>query len=123
MKYKAITEKIIGAGMEVHRRLGNGFQELIYQRALEIELKNNSIAFQREYELDVVYKSFTIGTRRVDFLVENYIMVELKAQLSLEPVHLAQVKNYLEASELEIALLLNFGNTKLYFNRIYNNKK
>jgi GxxExxY protein len=121
MKYQEITQKIIGASMEVHRILGNGFQEVIYQRALEIELGNVGLHFQREYEMDIFYKGERIGGRRVDFFVEDCIMVELKALIVLEDVHLAQAMNYLEAYNMEIGLLINFGSKSLQFKRVHNN--
>ena len=122
MKYEGITRKIIGAAMKVHSILGNGFQEVIYQRALAIEMRQNALYFEREKEMPIFYNTEQIGTRRVDFFVENCIMVELKAILVLEPVHFVQAKNYLEAYNMEIGLLINFGNCSLEFKRIYNNK-
>ena len=122
LKYKEITEKIIGASMKVHAALGNGFQEVIYQRALEIELKESGLEFAREFNMPVFYKERIIGERRVDFLVEGVISVELKAILQLEPVHFAQARNYLEAYNLEIGLLINFGSTSLEFKRLQNPK-
>ena len=122
LKYKVITEKIIGASMKVHAALGNGFQEVIYQRALEIELKESGLEFAREFNMPVFYKERMIGERRVDFLVEGVISVELKAILLLEPVHFAQARNYLEAYNLEIGLLINFGSTSLEFKRLQNPK-
>lgn len=121
-KYSDITERVIGCAMEVHNMLGNGFQEVIYQRALEYEMKLNGLHFVREFEMPVMYKELQIGTRRVDFLVEDKISVELKALIELEKVHLAQAINYLEAYNLEIGLLLNFGNTRLQFHRLENKK-
>jgi|SRR5690606_565510 len=121
-KYSELTGKIIGCAMEVHNILGNGFQEVIYQRALSLEFTLSNIAHEREYEMPVFYKESHIGTRRVDFLVENNISVELKALIRLEPVHLAQAINYLEAYNLEVGLLINFGNTKLEFHRLQNKK-
>ncbi len=121
-KYSALTEKIIGCAMEVHKTLGNGFQEVIYQRALEIELSKSNIIFQREFEMPILYKGEFIGTRRADFLIENVISVEIKAIIKLEDVHLAQAINYLEAYNLEVGLLINFGAKKLEFKRVYNNK-
>lgn len=118
-----ITEKIIGCAMRVHSALGNGFQEVIYQRALEMEMYDNGIKFGREISIPVHYKNRQIGERRVDFLVENIICVELKALVNLEKVHLAQAKNYLEAFNLEVGLLLNFGSISLEFRRIENVKK
>ena len=101
--------------MEVHRTLGNGFQEVIYQRALEIEMAGQGLAFSREHEMDIFYKGVRIGNRRVDFFVENKVMVEIKALIQLEDVHLAQAINYLEAYGLEVGLLLNFGARSLQF--------
>ena len=113
-----LTGKIIGCAMEVHRVLGNGFQEVIYQRALAIELKNNGIDFSREHEMEIFYKGEHIGQRRVDFFAEGRVMVELKAVVQLEDVHLAQAINYLEAYGLHIGLLINFGNRSLQFKRV-----
>ncbi|MEP7269804.1 MAG: GxxExxY protein [Saprospiraceae bacterium] len=113
-----LTGKIIGCAMEVHRILGNGFQEVIYQRALEIEMSNQGLEFSREHEMEIHYKGENIGLRRVDFFVEGKIMLELKAVVQLEDVHLAQAINYLEAYGLDIGLLVNFGNTSLQFKRV-----
>jgi GxxExxY protein len=113
-----LTGKIIGCCMEVHRVLGNGFQEVIYQRALAIEFKRQSISFSREHEMAIFYKDQHIGTRRADFFVEGKVMVELKARIHLEDVHLAQAINYLEAYGLEIGLLINFGARSLVFKRV-----
>lgn len=121
-KYKEITEKIIGASMKVHSALENGFQEVIYQRALEIELEESNLRFAREFNMPIFCKSKTIGERRVDFLVEDKIAIELKAILKLEPVHFAQARNYLEAYNLEIGLLINFGSISLEFKRLQNPK-
>ncbi len=121
-KYSELTGRIIGCAMEVHNALGNGFQEVIYQRALEYEMELQKIACSREFEMPIHYKQKHIGTRRVDFLVENIISVELKATTKVEPVHLAQAINYLEAYNLEIGLLINFGNMKLEFHRLQNKK-
>lgn len=119
-KYSDLTSKIIGLAMEVHRQLGNGFQEVIYQRALEIEFRNNGILFSREHEMPVYYKEQQIGLRRVYFLVENTVSVELKAIIDLQEVHLAQAINYLEAYDLEVGLLINFGANSLQFKRLSN---
>ena len=121
-KYSELTGKIIGCAMTVHSNLRNGFQEVIYQRALEIEMADQGILFQREYEMPIHYKGQKIGTRRVDFLVEDVVSVELKAIIQLEKVHLAQALNYLEAYNLEIGLLLNFGSDSLEFKRLRNKK-
>ncbi|MCH5721333.1 GxxExxY protein [Niabella hibiscisoli] len=121
-KYSDITSEIIKCAMAVHSSLGNGFQEVIYQRALGIEMGLCGISFHREYEMPIYYRDHHIGTRRVDFLVNNLISVELKAVKSLENVHFAQAINYLEAYNLEIGLLINFGETSLCFKRLTNKK-
>ncbi len=120
MKYEAITHKIIGAAMKVHSSLGNGFREVIYQRALAIEMKKQSLGFKREMEMAIFYDGVEIGTRRVDFFVEDQVMVELKALIRLENVHLAQAMNYCQAYGLPIGLLINFGSKSLEFKRVYN---
>jgi GxxExxY protein len=120
LKHKDITEKIIGAAFEVHSFLGNGFQEVIYQRALAWELGQRKLAFAREIEQDIYYKDLPqpIGTRRADFVVEGKVLVELKAKIQLEDVHLAQTLNYLKAYKLEVGLLINFGSKSLTFKRL-----
>ena len=122
MMYEELTRRIIGCAMEVHKRLGNGFQEVIYQRALAIEMNLNKLQFAREMEMPIYYRDIEIGTRRVDFFVAGKIMVELKALIKLEDVHLAQAMNYLEAYKMEIGLLINFGAKSLEFKRVHNNK-
>ena len=122
MKYQDITQKIIGASMEVHRILGNGFQEVIYQRALAIEMDLAGIEFKREFEMPIFYRNQQIGTRRVDFFVDNKVSVEIKAISVLDNSHFAQAINYLEAYNLEIGLLINFGETSLKFKRLENKK-
>lgn len=118
-----LTGRIIGCAMKVHNALGNGFQEVIYQRALEIEMEKQGLPFEREQEMDIHYEGIKIGIRRVDFLVAEQVMVELKAISRLENVHLAQGLNYLEAYGLEIGLLLNFGANRLEFKRLINQHK
>lgn len=108
--------------MKVHSALGNGFQEIIYQRALEIEMRYEGLCFEREKEMEIFYRDEIIGNRRADFFVENEIMVELKAIVSLENVHLAQAMNYLEAYNMRTGLLINFGGPRLAFNRLTNKK-
>jgi GxxExxY protein len=120
MKHEEITHKIIGCAMKVHSTLGNGFQEVIYQRALAIEMEKQGLGFQREMEMSIYYEVIHIGTRRVDFFVEENIMVELKALIKLEEVHLAQAMNYCQAYNLPIGLLINFGAKSLEFKRVYN---
>ena len=116
--HSELTGKIIGCAMEVHKALGNGFQEVIYQRALEIEMSQQGLRFSREHEMQIFYKGFEVGTRRVDFFVEDKIMVEIKALTQLEDVHLAQAINYLEAYGLDVGLLINFGAPSLQFKRV-----
>ena len=106
--------------MKVHTTLGNGFQEVIYQRALAIEMIKQKLSFEREMEMDIFYEGEHIGTRRVDFFVEGKIMVELKALIKLEDVHLAQAMNYCQAYNLPIGLLINFGAKSMEYKRVYN---
>jgi len=106
--------------MKVHSTLGNGFQEVIYQRALAIEMEKQKLRFAREMKMTIFYEGIDIGTRRVDFFVENTVMVELKAVIKLEDVHLAQAMNYCQAYNLPIGLLINFGAKSLEFKRVYN---
>jgi GxxExxY protein len=122
MKHEDITHKIIGCAMEVHKTMGNGFQEVVYQRALSIEMNLQGINHEREKEMPLLYKGFDVGTRRVDFFVDEEIMVEIKAVINLEDVHLAQAMNYVEAYNMEIGLLINFGAKSLQFKRVHNNK-
>jgi len=117
-----LTGEIIGSAMEVHRHLGNGFPEFMYQRALAIEFSLRGINFKREASIDVFYKGEKIGSRQPEFIVEQQVIVELKAMLSLENRHIVQALNYLEAYRLEIGLLINFGAPSLEFRRIVNNK-
>ena len=105
--------------MKVHSTLGNGFQEVIYQRAMAIEMNKQELSYQREMEMNIYYDSINIGSRRVDFFVQDVIMVELKATIRLEEVHLAQAMNYCQAYKLPIGLLINFGAKSLEFKRVY----
>lgn len=120
MKYQDITKKIIGASFDVHSFLGNGFQEVIYQRALSHEFQKAGLSFQREIEQQIYYKDVPkpIGTRRADFVVENKVLVEIKAVIELEDVHIAQALNYLKAYKLEVGLLINFGSKSMTFKRL-----
>jgi GxxExxY protein len=122
-KHAELTGRIIGCAMQVHRVLGNGFQEVIYQRALALEMEQQGLGFQREFEMPIFYREQNIGTRRVDFLVQEWVLVELKAIIRLEEVHLAQAKNYLEAFRLEVGLLLNFGAPSLEVKRLVHTLK
>ena len=121
-KHSELTGRIIGCAMEIHRALGAGFQEVIYQRALAHEFELQKILFQREHEMPVYYKQKQVGKRRADFLVEKTVSVELKAIIRLEDVHIAQAINYLEAYNLEIGLLINFGARSLEFRRLENRR-
>ncbi len=120
MKHEELTHKIIGCDMKVHSTLGNGFQEVIYQRAMNIEMNKQGLDSTREMEMTIYYEGVEIGTRCVDFFVEGKIMVELKAIIKLEEVHLAQAMNYCQAYNLPIGLLINFGGKSLEYKRVYN---
>lgn len=122
MNLDELTYKINGCAMKVHNTLGNGFQEVIYQRCLAIELERAGISFQRELEHSIFYDGIDVGTRRADFVVEDRVIVELKALINLEDVHLAQAKNYVVAYDKPIGLLINFGSQSLQFKKVYNPK-
>lgn len=122
MKYADLTHAIIGCAMEVHSHLGNGFREIIYQRALAHELRLRGLSFERELELPVCYKGERLGTQRVDFLIKDLICVETKAVSQLENADLTQALNYLEAYNREVGLLLNFGAPSLQYKRLLNKK-
>ena len=108
--------------MKVHNTLGNGFQEVIYQRCMAIELRKAGLDFVREKEQTIFYEDEDVGTRRADFIVEGNIMVELKALINLEDVHLAQAKNYTVAYDLPTGLLINFGAISLQYKKVFNPK-
>jgi len=121
--YNPLTHRIIGCAMRVHSLLGSGFPEVIYQRALGIELEREEVVAQREIETPIYFRGQQIGTRRVDFLVDGPangqpILLELKATTDLTDAHFAQIVNYLEAYRLPIGLLLNFGTTSLQYRRL-----
>ena len=118
-----ITQQIIGCAMEVHKQLGPGFQEVIYQRCLALEFSATGLRFGREIEYPIYYKGRKVGTRRADFIVDSRIVVELKALTALEDVHLVQAKNYVRAYNLEIGLLINFGGNRLEFKRLFSQKR
>jgi GxxExxY protein len=122
-KHTEITAKIIGCALKVHSTLGNGFQEVIYQRCLAIEMEIQGLKFSRELEMPIYYESINVGARRVDFLVEEKVIVELKAISKLEDIQFAQALNYLEAYKLETGLLINFGSKSLEFRRVSNEYK
>ena len=114
-----LTFRIIGCAMKIHATLGNGFQEVIYQRCLQLELEKEGLGFARELEMQIYYEGVEVGTRRVDFLIENQVILELKAIIKLEDVHLAQGLNYLKAYNIEKGLLINFGSRSLEVKRLY----
>lgn len=122
MEKDELTYSIIGCAMKVHNTLGNGFQEVIYQRCLAIEMNRVGISFQREVEQTIFYEEIVVGTRRADFVVENKVIVELKALISLEDVHLAQAKNYVVAYDFKNGLLINFGAISLQYKLVFNPK-
>ena len=117
-----ITYKIIGCAMKIHNTLGNGFQEVIYQRCLAIELERAGLMFGREVEQSIFYEGINVGTRRADFVVEDRVIVELKAVINLEAVHLAQAKNYVVAYDFPTGLLINFGFVSLQYKKVFNPK-
>lgn len=121
-EYNDCTDQVIGCAMRVHSTLGNGFPEVIYQRALAIELEKTGLQFIREFEMPVYYDGRQIGNRKADFFVDNEIMVELKAVITLDDAHLAQALNYLEAYNVKTGLLINFGSKSLVFKRLINRK-
>ena len=121
-KHSELTERIIGCAMKVHSTMGNGFQEVIYQRCMAIEMEKQGLFFEREKEMTIFYEGIRVGKRRVDFFVENKIMLELKAVILTEDAHLAQAINYLEAYNMEVGLLINFGARSLEFKRVQNKK-
>ncbi len=120
MVTEELTYKIIGCAMKVHNTLGNGFQEVIYQRCLAIELSKSGLSFEREKDQIIYYEDVKVGTRRADFIVENCLVVEIKAIINLEDVHLAQAKNYVVAYNFSTGLLINFGAKSLQFKKIFN---
>ena len=123
MQEEELTYQIIGCAMKVHNFLGGGFQEVVYQRALAVELERSCINFKREVEFPIYYDKIEVGSRRADFIVAEKVAVELKALTALEPVHITQAKNYLEAFNLEVGLLINFGGKSLEHHRLFNSKK
>ncbi|UEG49379.1 GxxExxY protein [Ferruginibacter lapsinanis] len=123
MQQDEITYKIIGCAMKVHNTLGNGFQEVIYQRCLAIEFRNAGLNFLREKDQVIYYEGENVGTRRADFIVCDNVIVEIKASINLEDVHLAQAKNYLVAYNLPVGLLINFGAMSLQYKKVFNSKK
>jgi GxxExxY protein len=120
--FDKLTHNIIGCAMKVHNTMGSGFQEVIYQRCLAIEMHRQGLSIEREKAMNIYYEGFEVGTRRVDFLVEGQILVELKALSKIEDVHLSQAINYVEAYDLPTGLLINFGAKSLEYKRLYNKK-
>jgi GxxExxY protein len=122
MSLDELTYKINGCAMKVHNTLGNGFQEVIYQRCLALELQKAGLNFGREIEQKIFYEGIEVGKRRADFVVEKKLIVELKAVIRLEDAHLAQAKNYVVAYDFPIGLLINFGAVSLQFKKVFNAK-
>jgi GxxExxY protein len=119
----ALTSKIIAAAQEVHRFLGPGFEEVIYQRALAKELPAHGLEYEREVWMDVTYKGEKVGRKRVDFVIgddSGDVMVEIKAKSVLEPVDFVQALSYLKASGYKVGLLFNFGGERLAIKRLAN---
>ena len=121
-RFNALTHQLIGCAMTVHRMLGNGFPEVVYQRSLAIELTDTDLSFTREVDLPIFYKGESVGSRRVDFLIADTVLIELKAVSELTPSHYAQTINYLEAYQLEVGLLINFGEQSLKYKRFLKNQ-
>jgi len=121
-KHWDVTQKIIACSINVHNSIGCGFQEIIYHNALAIEFTHQHIRHRDEVDIPIFYRRIQVGTRRVDFIVDNLVMIEIKACTALLDVHFAQAINYLEASQFEIGLLINFGSEKLQIKRLYNDK-
>jgi GxxExxY protein len=120
MEKDSLIYSVIGCAMKVHNTLGNGFQEIIYQRCLAIELERTGLKFARELEQEIYYEGIYVGTRRADFIVENKLVLELKAVINLEDAHLAQAKNYVTAYNFEKGLLINFGSTSPQYKLVFN---
>jgi GxxExxY protein len=119
-KYSEITEKIIGCSLNIHKQLGNGFPEIIYHRCLEIEFNKSGLKYKTEFDIPVFYDNIEVGKRRADFIVEDVVLVELKALQNLDDYCISQVLNYLKAFKLEVGLLINFGEKSLKFKRLIN---
>lgn len=124
IKYKNEAYNIIGAALEVHKELGSGYLEPVYQEALSIEFERCGIPFEREKTLEITYKGQKLSKYYVaDFICYGNIIVELKALDELHPVHTSQVINYLKITNLELGLLINFGSHSLQHKRVLNTKK
>ena len=121
-KHSELTGKIIGCAMKVHRVIGPGFPEIIYMRCLIIELKNSGLSCEAEVERDIYYEGIKVGSRRLDLLVDNKVIVELKAVTEVEPLFYNQIINYLKIFKIEIGLLINFGNISLQYRRFANSR-
>ena len=122
MEKDELTYRIIGCAMKVHNTMGPGFQEVIYQRCLALELARSGLAFHREKEQTVYYEKIEVGTRRADFVVEEKVIIEIKALVKLEDVHIAQAKNYTVAYDFPLGLLINFGGKSLEYKLLFNPK-
>jgi GxxExxY protein len=119
-EFDLLSERIIGAAIQVHRELGPGFLESIYEEALKVELSKSQIKYETQKEIKIRYRDVDVGSHRLDMIVENQIIVELKATKDLVDVHYAQLRSYLKATGLKVGLLLNFAKPALEIKRIVN---
>lgn len=116
--FEDLTSKIIGAAINVHKELGSAYEEKIYQRALQIEFQKIGIKSIREQEVNIQYSGIEVGKKKLDFVVEHKIIIELKKADEINNVHIAQVASYLQALRLKLGLILNFGLSKLQIKRV-----
>jgi GxxExxY protein len=117
-EFEELSGRILGAAVEVHKALGPGFLEAIYQRAMEVALNHRGIRFQRQKEVRVYFEGEDLGVQRLDLVVEQQVILELKAVKALEEIHFAQLRSYLKATGLHIGLLLNFNAPTLVSKRV-----
>jgi GxxExxY protein len=116
--FEELSSRILGAAVEVHKALGPGFLEAIYQRAMEVALEHRGIRFQRQKEVHVYFEGEDLGVQRLDLVVEEQIILELKAVKAFEDIHFSQLKSYLKATGLHVGLLLNFNASTLVTKRV-----
>ena len=116
--FEDLSGKIIGAAIKVHRELGSAYEEKIYQRALYLEFQKAKLSFAREKEINIKYQGVTLGKKKLDFVVDNKIIIELKKSDEINNVHIAQVVSYLKTLGLQLGLILNFGLSKLQIKRV-----
>lgn len=123
MLLEALTRRIIGAAIEVHRTLGPGFLESIYRNALSRELQSKGLSFESEKEVPVTYKTIVVGRHRLDLFIERRVIVELKAVSGITDVHVAQALSYMKATGAELSLIVNFGGPSLTWKRLVKTRK